>query len=100
MAASHCTNRATCLTPYAFLLPHFLLVLPEFHTMLPNCRLRFTTGPLPTVYGAKENTILISLLDDPVQSGPFNSYAIIYDIRHKIVICGTDPCTASAYKKV
>jgi hypothetical protein len=86
--------------PCAFLLPHFLLVLPEFHTMFPKCRLMFITGPMPIVYGAKENIILISLSDDTVQSSPLNSCAVFMAHIIKIVICGTELCTTSAYKKV
>lgn len=70
-----CINGATCLSPCALLLPHFLLVLPEFRTF-PKCRLMIITGPMPMVYRAKENIALISLSDDTVQSSLFNSCAI------------------------
>lgn len=67
--------------------------------MLPSCRVRFTTGPLPTVYGAKENTILISLSDDPVQSGPFNSYAIFTTYIIKLSFVGLNPAPPVPIKR-
>lgn len=59
----------------------------------------FTTGPLPTVYRAKEKTILISLSDDPMQSGPFNSYAIFTTHIIKLSFVGLNPASPVPIKR-